>query len=1163
MLNVRKLKQDFSAAIVKEGKQLFDGKKVLSAKILHLDANSLRISAKVLGQYNNTYETEVEIDRKESEMIDSDCNCPYHYDCQHLAAVVFFLSHNLDQILVNYSKENNLEDLTEDKGFDETEKEELLEAVKEAESKEERRKDTQFQKELIKEYIESSELLAKSPFFLPHEKLDIEPAELAVIFSLPQSKKQANVEVQLALRLASRSKPLHISNVHGFLEAMRYKEPLFISGKLHRFSLDSFNLSHQDIVCLIMDHAKSPEKLISDRAQKTAFLDIKTFGLVLAKAHEIASKELKQKGWKLIDDQLPTLPCLYEGNLESPIHFSKHHAEVKITLEYIHPPTTKILLNPTLVVDEEAIQLEDGKFFECASPGIIYNHVYYRFHEDLTRQHLRSLVPIRNMAIPEPLFGTFVENALPELSRFALVDHQSIIDYFVTLPYVGKIEAICNVSFLDGELEAKLSFCYGKHVVPASFKELKIEDITSFVTESGVIARNLVEEKKIIEQLFQDFHFNPENQTYVAKTEKKIIEFMTDVIPRSKDKVTFKCPQNLLEQFIYDKTRFSLKLAHTDCMHHYEMILEVKGALKGASVDQLWDCVVSRRSYLELSAFKDQEPNGKKKKNKVSKILVLDLNEIGAVIGLFDELGIDKLENHTLKRPLWNLANIDASNFTQLPVSFKMTPQLKSVRKQMLGETQLDFSPVPKSIQATLRHYQMEGVEWLERLRLMYLNGILADDMGLGKTLQAIVAMTQLKMKAKNPVLVVCPTSLLYNWQEECHKFNPDLTLKVIDGMPGQRKKLISNVGDFDIIVTSYSLLQKDVEEYSSTTFSYVILDEAQHIKNRSTRNAKSVKLINAEHRMILSGTPIENSLDELWSLFDFLMPGFLGTYDRYVEKYVRVSGDDLIKNLKYLRQKVAPFILRRMKTDVLDDLPPVNENVYHTQLTPVQRELYTSYAKSAKDELTKLVERDGFDKVQIHILATLTRLKQICCHPAIFAKEVAEPGDSAKYDMLIELLQTLIEGEHKTVIFSQYTRMLQIMREDFIKQGIRFCYLDGSSKNRLEIVKQFNEDKKIPVFLVSLKAGGTGLNLVGADTVIHYDMWWNPAVESQATDRVHRMGQKESVSVYKLVTLGTIEEKIVEMQNRKKGIVKKIVSCDDEAITKLTWEDVLELLRT
>jgi SNF2 family DNA or RNA helicase len=435
--------------------------------------------------------------------------------------------------------------------------------------------------------------------------------------------------------------------------------------------------------------------------------------------------------------------------------------------------------------------------------------------------------------------------------------------------------------------------------------------------------------------------------------------------------------------------------------------------------------------------------------------------------------------------------------------------------------------------------------------------------MGLGKTLQAIVAITQLLKKKSAPSLIVCPTSLLYNWKEEFLKFNPELKVVVIDGVPANRKKLIDIVKQYHVVITSYSLLQKDVEHYRQVHFSYIVLDEAQNIKNRSTRNAKSVKLIEAEHRLILSGTPIENSLDELWSLFDFLMPGFLSSYDRFVEKYIRIPGPEQIKNLEYLRKKVAPFILRRMKVDVLDDLPPVSEIPYHCQLSETQQELYISYATSARDELTKLVERDGFDKVQIHVLATLTRLKQICCHPAIFAKERAEQGDSAKYDMLLELLQSLIENRRKTVIFSQYTRMLQIMREDFEKKGIKFVYLDGSSKNRLEIVKQFNEDKNVLVFLVSLKAGGTGLNLTGADTVIHYDMWWNPAVENQATDRVHRIGQKKSVSVYKLITLNTIEEKIVNLQQRKKGLVKKVVSTDEEAITKLTWEDVLELLQT
>jgi SNF2 family DNA or RNA helicase len=872
--------------------------------------------------------------------------------------------------------------------------------------------------------------------------------------------------------------------------------------------------------------------------------------------------QCKKQGFVNQDEDFPPLPGLYEGTMETPLRFSPMPACLRFSLEYIPPPTSKILINPHILIGEEAITLEETRFFECAKPGMLYKNAYYRFPENITRVHLRNLRQIRDMTIPEPLFGTFVENALPQLARYAEVAHQEAIEDFVTLPFVGNVEAICEISYLDGELDAGLHFIYDGHKVPSAASKLTYENVNSFINNQGILARNLVEERQILEDLFQDFIYNPETGIYVSKSEKKIVEFMTDVIPRNQHRVTFNCPQNLLDQFIYDQTKFILKLSHTSRIDAYEIELVVDGALKGVRLDQLWECMSAKRSFIELDSPKSKGKKGGES-GKMPKILVLDLERLNGVIQLFDEMSIEVMEDHKLQRPLWSLANIDASQFDGLPVEFSMTDKLIEIRKQMLGEKVLTFSEVPSDVKATLRGYQSEGVRWLERLRMMFLNGILADDMGLGKTLQAIVALTQYMKKKTGHALIVCPTSLLYNWKEEFAKFNPKFKVTVVDGIPSNRKKLIEQMENYDVMITSYTLLQKDIESYKTTHFSYVILDEAQHIKNRGTRNAKSVKMVHAEHRLILSGTPIENSLDELWSLFDFLMPGFLGSYDRFVEKYIRISGKDQVKNLEYLRKKVSPFILRRMKADVLDDLPPVSEIVWHCQLSDVQQELYRSYAESARDELVKLVQRDGFDRVQIHVLATLTRLKQICCHPAIFAKEKAESGDSAKYEMLLELLQTLIEGKHKTVIFSQYTRMLQIMREDFEARGIRFAYLDGSSKNRLEVVKQFNEDLNIPVFLVSLKAGGTGLNLVGADTVIHYDMWWNPAVESQATDRVHRLGQKNSVSSYKLITLNTIEEKIAEMQKKKKGLVKKVVSCDDEAIAKLTWEDVLELLKT
>lgn len=1159
MLNFRKLKQDFSPAIIKEGKELYDSQKVLSAKILHLDSRSIKIRGKILGQYDNVYETQIEIDRQECELSDSDCDCPYRYDCVHITALLFHLEAQIDGILVAYSKERDIE---EESTIDDAEKKELIEKFKIAETKQIQKQEELYQKQVLQEYIIAAEELAVSPFFRLIEKPDIDRTELSILFHIPP-KASAGVEIQLALRLPFRSKPLYIPNIKQFLSSIRYEESIFLSGKKYFFTMDSFDPHQKEIVRMIMDHARFAENGATEKALRIAQIDSEIFGTILVHAHDRGLAALSQTGFTYqSEDDLPVLPGIFENNMENPLRFFPSGVNLRVFLEYLSPPVSKILLKPIMVADQKTIELDQVRFFECSKPGMLHENVYYRFPAHIDRRHLRSLPRIKDMVIPEPLVGAFVENAMEELSKVAEIANQEVIENFVTIPYVGELKATCELSFLDGELDAKLFFHYEKETIPAVMNELVYDHLAAFVSTQGILARNLVEERKIIEDLFQDFLFNEEQHIFVAKSEKKIVEFMTEVIPRNQNRVTFNCPQNLLDQVIYDNSNFVLLLSHSTKVSAYEVNLKVNGPLKGVKTDLLWECVALKKAYIELDSNKNK---GKKpqESSKLSKILVLDLEKVGAIVQLFDELGITVLDDHTIERPLWSLAGIDTANFEGLPVEVSMTEQLVDIRKQMLGEKKLSFSNVPKAVKADLRTYQLEGVHWLERLRMMYLNGILADDMGLGKTLQAIVAISQHIGSSSSPSLIVCPTSLLYNWKEEFSKFNPKLKVMVVDGTPSQRKKIIDEVQEVDVIITSYTLLQKDIDIYKKICFAYLILDEAQHIKNRGTRNAKSVKMVSAEHRLILSGTPIENSLEELWSLFDFLMPGFLSQYDRFVEKYIRVSGTEQVKNLDYLRKKVAPFILRRMKSDVLDDLPPVSEITYHCQLTEGQMQLYRSYAQSARDELVRLVERDGFDRVQIHVLATLTRLKQICCHPAIFAKETPEIGDSAKYDMLVDLLQTLVEGKHKTVIFSQYTRMLQIMRDDFEKKGIRFSYLDGSTKNRMEVVKNFNEDESTSVFLVSLKAGGTGLNLVSADTVIHYDIWWNPAVESQATDRVHRLGQKRSVSCYKLITLGTIEEKIAEMQKRKKGLVKKIVSCDDEVISKLTWDDVLELLKT
>ncbi len=1155
MLNFRKLKQDFASNIVKEGKDLHDKKKVVATKILRLDNDIIRFSGKVLGNFDNTYECEIEVDRFESQMIHSNCDCTYRYDCQHLAAMIFFLEAELETILLEYSKSAELQ---RDENFNQEQKEELLETIKEAETKRVAKEDKAYQRQVLDEYVTSSSFLSSSPYFRSLEENVQEKAELSFLFNPKTLKEKKPVEYQLALRLPSRSKPLHIPFLRQFLHALRYEESLMIAGKRYFFSLGSLDEIGAKIASVVLDHTSYKDEK-NERAQRIAEIDWESFGILLAEIHKMAIAKSASRNFSSSDD-LPALPSLFVGGLETPLHFSFTPAHLRFDLEYIQPPAPKILMNPCVVIDQNAITLENSILLECPQPGVIFEGVYYRFPRHIKRIHLAQLMQVRELTIPEPLFGTFVENSLLELKRFAEVGKTEHLEEFVTLPFVKDLQAKCSLTYLDGELEATLRFSYDDIEILASPAHLTYESIHSFVTKEGILARNLVEEQKIMEDLFQDFVYNPETGTYLAKSEKKIVEFMTEVIPSNQKRVHFECPQNLLDQFIYDQTTFELSLDYKEKVGYYSLELKVDGSLKGVKLDLLWECMASKRTFIELSP---KEKKGEKS-SPFSKILVLDLDRLAKMIHIFDEIDIKSLDNHTEEKPLWTLVSIDEKVFDGIPIRFKMSEKLKDIRKQMLGETQFAPSEVPSEVKADLRHYQLEGVHWLERLRLMYLNGILADDMGLGKTLQAIVAITQFRKKEKKtPCLVVCPTTLLFNWQEEIHKFNPRLTTLVIDGIPQQRRKMIETISQYDVIITSYTLLQKDIEVYKEILFGYAILDEAQHIKNRGTRNAKSVKMLKASHRLILTGTPIENSLEDLWSLFDFLMPGFLSSFDRFVEKFIRVGGDAHQKSMEYLKKKVSPFILRRMKADVLDDLPPVSEIVYYCQLSPTQQELYRSYAQSARDELVKLVERDGFEKVQIHVLATLTRLKQICCHPAIFAKEKPEANDSAKYEMLLELLQTLVDGGHKTVIFSQYTRMLQILREDFEQKGISFCYLDGTSKNRLQIVKDFNERADIPIFLVSLKAGGTGLNIVGADTVIHYDMWWNPAVENQATDRVHRIGQKRSVSAYKLITSSTIEEKILEMQKRKKGLVKKVVSCDDEVISKLTWEDVLELLQT
>jgi SNF2 family DNA or RNA helicase len=459
---------------------------------------------------------------------------------------------------------------------------------------------------------------------------------------------------------------------------------------------------------------------------------------------------------------------------------------------------------------------------------------------------------------------------------------------------------------------------------------------------------------------------------------------------------------------------------------------------------------------------------------------------------------------------------------------------------------------VPETVAPVLRDYQKFGFQWMKTLAHYHFGGILADDMGLGKTLQSIAfLLSELpeNRESGTPALIVCPASLTYNWMNELKKFAPEIRAVVMEGEKARRDEILERASHVDVIITSYPLLRRDSDSYAGLRFSVLILDEAQAIKNHSTLTAQSVQELKAKHRFALTGTPVENRLEDLWSIFDAVFPELFWSRKRFGE----LSSEQVGK-------KARPFILRRLKSDVLQELPDKIETVQTSELLPDQKKLYLAYLTKLQEDALTRIRTEGFQKSRMHILAGMTRLRQLCCHPALFLENY--DGDSGKLEQLLEIIEECRSSGKRMLVFSQFTSMLGIIREQLKIRDIGYFYLDGSTpgRDRVELCARFNEGEQ-ELFLISLKAGGTGLNLTGADTVILYDLWWNPAVEQQAADRAHRIGQKNVVQVIRLITQGTIEEKMHELQQRKRDLIDAVIRPGEEVFTALGEEDIRELL--
>lgn len=529
-----------------------------------------------------------------------------------------------------------------------------------------------------------------------------------------------------------------------------------------------------------------------------------------------------------------------------------------------------------------------------------------------------------------------------------------------------------------------------------------------------------------------------------------------------------------------------------------------------------------------------------------SKDRYLDLEDPGVCefLNLIGELSEDKLSLEI---------DIDKNKSLYLQEKLRVLDFIKGedvLQKivQKLVNNDFKRSVTPKSFNGILRKYQKEGFKWLNELSELGFGGILADDMGLGKTIQVI---TFVLSKRSKKTLIITPTSVLYNWKDEFERFAPNVRVGLVHGTKAQRDRMLSEIKKYDVLITTYGTLKNDENEYEKLQFDYCIIDEGQNIKNPTSKTTLSVKKINSKCNFALTGTPIENNLMELWSIFDFVMPGFLFTKERFKAKFIQN------KNTEELKSLITPFILRRVKEDVLDELPEKIEKKYLVDMTTKQKSIYKSYIKEIKEKLKS-------SKGNINMLTFITKLREVCLDPSLIMDDYN--GGSGKINALMELLDNYIDGNKKILVFSQFTSALKNIEKNLEEVGINYIYLDGSigSKERGELVKKFNEDPLISVFLISLKAGGVGLNLTSASVVIHFDPWWNPAIENQATDRAHRFGQKNVVEVIKLISKDTIEEKILLLQEDKKELIESLMDekeMDGKKFKRLSEDEILNLL--
>ena len=801
----------------------------------------------------------------------------------------------------------------------------------------------------------------------------------------------------------------------------------------------------------------------------------------------------------------------------------------------------KIVLNKDIDIMRD-IEILKGKDYKY----ILLDNKLYKCDPKYEQTTIKLLKMLKNNYLTELVFG---KEQLPELFSVILlklknsiefegIDEQKIEQY--------KPKKLGVKLFLDFDendyVLADTKFCYGEEEFNPLQQKIEIK-----------YPRDVVSENRAL-NLFRKtgFMYYAQKECFILPEEEKIYNFLTNDINEYMQKFEVMVTDNFKSKEIKQPKIGSLGV-------------KVENNLLTIDLDNL---NIDVKELEEIMAKYEL----KKKYHKLKDGSFVNLEE-NPDIEFIDKLmtGMDisykDLEKGNIKLPvnrsLYLNQLLKTVKNTQIDKNSEYKKLINGLDKQN-GEDNIE---IPLSLDNILRYYQKAGYKWLKTLDNYKFGGILADDMGLGKTIQmlSIIAgyVEENSDSEKRASIVICPSSLTLNWQNESQKFTNKLKTLVIRGSAQERKSQIEKMGEYDLVITSYDLLKRDIETYKENKyqFRFAITDEAQYLKNSNTQNAKAVKEILADTKYALTGTPIENSLAELWSIFDYIMPGYLFGYKKFKTEYeMPIVKDNNQNAMKKLKMLIEPFVLRRTKKEVLTELPEKTITVLNNQMKDEQEKIYLNYLAQAKQDLAETINLRGFEKSHIQVLAALTRLRQICCHPSLFIKDYQE--GSSKLEQCIEIIKDATEAGHKILLFSGYTSMFELIQKELEKNEITYFKLTGSTKvdERIRMVDEFNENKDIKVFLISLKAGGTGLNLTGADMVIHYDPWWNASAENQATDRAYRIGQKNNVQVYKLITKNSIEEKIYDLQQKKSELIDNVLDTKTSFISKLSKEDIMKL---